>query len=150
MKKLQYKVDINAPKQDVYDKMIGTESYKKWASEFNPTSEFEGSWEKGEKIKFVGTDENGKKGGMVSKIAENIQGEFISIHHYGILDGENEITSGPEVEKWAPAYENYKFEEKNGLTTVTAEIDTNEEYEEYFNQTWPKAFGKLKEICEVK
>jgi hypothetical protein len=148
MKKLRYKVDINAPKRDVYNKMISPETYKTWTAEFNPTSEFEGSWEKGGKIKFVGTDENGKKGGMVSEIAENIPGEFISIHHYGILDGDNEITSGPEVEKWAPAYENYTFEENNGLTTVTAEIDTNEEYEEYFNKTWPKAFARLKEICE--
>lgn len=148
MKKLIYKVDINAPKQEVYEKMIDSENYKKWTYAFNPTSEFEGSWDKGEKIKFIGTDENGKKGGMLSKIAENIPGEYISIHHYGILDGDNEITSGPQIEKWAPAYENYTYEENDGVTTVTAELDTDEEYEEYFNKTWPEAFKVLKNICE--
>lgn len=147
MKKLSYKIDINAPVSIVYETMIGKETYKKWTVEFNPTSDFEGSWQKGSKIYFTGEHE-GKKGGMVSEIAENIANKFISIRHMGMLEGDKEITSGPEVEAWAGALENYSFEENNGITTVSVEVDTNDEYAEYFDTTWPKALDRLKEISE--
>ena len=151
MKKLQFKKDIYASAEKVYNTMLGIgtiETYEQWTSEFNPTSTYEGSWEKGSKIHFIGTDENGKKGGMVSEIADNIPYRFISIRHYGILDGENEITEGAEVEKWAGVLENYSFHEHNGVTTVTVESDTTEDYLDYFNTTWPNALNKLKELAE--
>ena len=67
MKKLQFKKDINASAEKVYNTMLGIDTidtYQQWTAEFNPTSTYEGSWEKGSKIYFVGTNENGKKGGM--------------------------------------------------------------------------------------
>jgi hypothetical protein len=85
---------------------------------------------------------------MVSEIAHIIPFQFVSIRHYGILDGENEITEGGEVEKWAGGLENYTFHENNGLTTVTVEIDVAEDYLDYFNTTWPKALNKLKDVVE--
>ena len=151
MKKLQFKKDIKASAEKVYNTMLGIgviETYQQWTSEFNPTSTYEGSWEKGSKIYFVGTDENGKRGGMVAEIADNIPFRFVSIRHYGILDGENEITEGAEIEKWAGGLENYSLQERDGVTTVTVDIDVTEDYLDYFNTTWPRALGKLKEIAE--
>ncbi len=151
MEKLQFKKDIKATSQKVYETMLGLKdknTYKHWTAIFNPTSTFEGSWEKDSKIYFVGVDENGKRGGMVSKIVENQPAKFVSIKHYGFLDGENEITTGEHVEKWAGGHENYFYEENNGVTTVTVEIDTVEEYISYFNEKYPAALEKLKEISE--
>lgn len=149
MKKVQFKIDIHAPAARVYDTMLGLsdiKTYEQWTAEFNPGSTYEGSWNKGSKILFVGTGENGEKGGMVAEIAENMPGRFISIRHYGILKGDQEITSGPEVEKWAGGLENYSFEENNGVTAVTINVDVTEDFVDYFNATWPKALAKLKEI----
>ena len=151
MKKLQYKKNINAPAEKVYNVMLGMdniETYEQWTAAFNPTSTYEGSWEKGSKIHFIGTDENGKRGGMVSEIADNVPYRFVSIRHYGILDGETEITEGAEVEKWAGGFENYSFEENDGVTTVTVDVDVTEEYTDFFNTAFPKALDKLKELAE--
>lgn len=151
MKKLQFKVNINAPVTKIYDFMLGIKSkstYEQRASVFNPTSTYEGSWDKGNKIQFIGTDEKGEKGGMVSRIAENIPNRFVSIQHYGLLMANMEITEGPEVEKWANGFENYSFEENSGTTTVTVDLDVTEDFLDYMNQTYPKALGKLKELCE--
>lgn len=151
MEKLQFKKDINAPAEKVYNTMLGIsniETYEQWTSEFNPTSTYEGSWEKGSKIYFIGTDENGKRGGMVSEIAGNIPFQFVSVRHYGILDGENEITKGAEVEEWAGGLENYSFHENNGVTTVTVESVVTADHLDYFNTTWPKALEKLKVLVE--
>ena len=87
---------------------------------------------------------------LFSRIAENIPNEFISIHHLGILDGDKEILDGPEVEGWGDALENYSFSENNGVTTVSVEMDTKEDYVDYFNETWPKALEILKKLSTVK
>ena len=151
MKKMRFKVIINAPANKVYDVMLGISNkltYEQWTALFNPTSTYDGNWEKGSKIQFIGTDEKGEKGGMVSEIFDNIPNRFVSIRHYGLLKANVEITEGPEVEKWANGFENYTFEENNGTTTVTVDLDTTEDFLDYMNQTYPKALDKLKEICE--
>ena len=151
MKKLQFSVSINTPAKKVYDTMLGVNNkatYEQWTALFNPTSSYDGNWEKGSKMLFVGTDEKGEKGGMVSEIVENIPGRFISIRHYGLVKAGVEVTDGPEVEKWANGFENYTFEENNGITKVTVDLDTTEDFEEYMNEAYPKALSKLKEICE--
>ncbi|MET3126789.1 hypothetical protein ABID42_001891 [Arcicella rosea] len=151
MEKLQFKVSINAPATKIYDFMLGINSistYKEWTSLFNPTSTYEGSWDKGSKMLFVGVDEKGEKGGMVSMIVENIPNQFVSIQHYGLLKADQEITEGPEVEKWANGFENYTFEENNVTTTVIVDLDTAEDFVDYMNESYPKALDKLKELCE--
>jgi hypothetical protein len=151
MEKLEFKKEINAPAQKVYDTMLGLydkATYEYWTAAFNPTSSYNGKWDKGSKMHFIGFDENGKKGGMVSEIEDNQPAVFVSIKHIGILDGDTEITSGELVEKWTGGYENYSYSEKNGVTTLTVEIDTLQEYKDYFTGTFPLALEKLKEICE--
>ena len=151
MKKIHFKIEINAPAQKVYNTMLGLSdksTYEYWVSAFNPTSTYEGTWQEGSKIYFVGVDENGKKGGMVSMIEANQPNKFVSIKHCGFLDGDNEITTGELVEKWAGGLENYTSQEANGITTVTVEMDAVEDYLDFFNATYPKALDKLKEISE--
>lgn len=151
MKKLQFSKDINAPALQVYRAMLGLDdkrTYEQWTAAFNPTSTFEGSWEKGSKIHFTGVDEHGKKGGMVSEVVEHKPAELVSVRHYGFLDGEQEITTGEQVEQWAGGLETYHYEERSGVTTVTVELDTVDAYLDYFNDTYPKALDKLKTAVE--
>ena len=151
MKKLQFNISIHAPVSAVYNIMLGISSkstYEQWTAMFNPTSTYEGNWEKGSKMLFIGVDEKGEKGGIVSKIAENIPNQFVSIQHYGLINAGKEITEGAEVEKWANGFENYSFEENNEVTTVKVEIDATEEFIDFMNETYPKALNKLKELCE--
>lgn len=151
MKKLQFNISIHAPVSAVYNIMLGISSkstYEQWTAMFNPTSTYEGNWEKGSKMLFIGVDEKGEKGGIVSKIAENIPHQFVSIQHYGLVNAGKEITEGAEVEKWANGFENYSFEENNEVTTVQVEIDATEEFIDFMNETYPKALNKLKELCE--
>jgi hypothetical protein len=151
MKKLQFKIDINAPVNKVYSIMLGIDdksTYEQWTALFNPTSSYEGSWSNGSRIHFIGIDEKGEKGGMVSEIAENNPNKFVSIKHIGLLVSGKEILEGPDVEKWTGGFENYSFEENNGISSLVVEVDVSEEFESYMNENYPKALDKLKEICE--
>lgn len=149
METLQFAININAPAQKVHRLMLAEDSYRQWTSAFNPGSTYKGSWEKGSKILFVGTDKEGKEEGMVSRIKEHQPGAFVSIEHLGMLDDGQEITTGPAVEEWRGALENYRFEEKDGVTLLSIETDTTEQFKSYFETAWPKALQKLKEICEA-
>lgn len=150
MKKISFAIEVEAPVSLVYQTMIDDTFYREWTRAFNATSHYQGSWAKGSKILFIGIDEQGERGGMVSRIRENIANQFISIEHLGLLQGAEEITSGPEVEAWAGALENYRFSGDKGTTQLTIEMDSNEEFESYFKETWPKALAKLKAICESR
>ncbi len=146
---LHFEISIGAPVEKVYASMLDDIPYRAWTSVFNPTSHYKGSWEKGAKILFIGTDQDGNVGGMVSRIRENIPNIFLSIEHLGVLQGDQEITSGPQVEAWAGALENYTFKKEGDHTRLIIDLDTNEEYKSYFEDTWPKALDKLKSICEM-
>jgi uncharacterized protein YndB with AHSA1/START domain len=148
MKNLTYNIDIKAPAREVQEIMVAHDTYRKWTAAFNPTSTFEGSWEKGSKIYFIGEGPEGKKGGMIAEIAENKPGEFISIRHYGMIDGDKEITDGPEVEAWQNSFENYYFSEQDGHTHLRITVDSDEKYQDHFDEAWPKALAILKSLCE--
>jgi uncharacterized protein YndB with AHSA1/START domain len=144
-----FEICINAKAEKVFKTMIAKKQYEEWTTEFNPDSHFEGSWEKGSRILFLGTDQNGNTGGMIGRIRENIPNKFLSIAYVGVVLNGKEILSGPEVESWAGAMENYTFKDKTGETILAVDVaGTNQEFKSYFTETWPKALKKLKAICE--
>lgn len=150
MQKLHFSVQINAPREKVWDTMLEDGTYREWTSTFNEGSYYEGNWETGSEIKFLGPGEDESSGlsGMYAKIEENRLHEFISIHHLGVIKNGEVDTTSDEVKKWAPAFENYTFADSEGGTLLTVDVDTNDEYKEIFEGMWPKALQTLKELCE--
>jgi len=145
---LYFQITIDKPADKVYNTMLDKRSYSEWTTEFDPTSRYEGSWQTGSKMLFIGTDKNGKEGGMVSRISRNIPNKILTIEHLGLYQDGEEITSGDEVDKWAGATEEYRFIDTGGKTLLEVELGGLMEYRSYFLETWPKALNKLKSICE--
>lgn len=149
MQKLHTSIVINAPKEKVWHTMLDDQPYREWTKAFNPGSYYKGDWSKGSKILFLGPSPDGSgEGGMVSRIAENKPFEFISIEHLGIVKNGVEDTTGAEAKKWAPAFENYTFEEKDGGTKVIVDMDIEDDLLEEFKKMWTEALQKLKELAE--
>ncbi len=148
MHKLQFSIVINAPRERVWNTMLNDETYRQWTAEFMPGSHYVGDWNKGSKILFLGPDGKGNMSGMVSRIKENRRHEYVSIEHLGFVQNGKEDTTSEAVKCWAGALENYTFKDLNGKTEVLVEMDTNEEYREMFENTWPKALQKLKKLAE--
>ena len=145
---LHFDIEINSSQDNVYKTMLDKKKYSEWTSVFNPDSHYIGSWDKGSKILFLGTDSDGELRGMVSMIKENIPGKFLSIQHNGIFQNGKEITCGPEIDEWAGILENYTFTLSNNKTLLSVDIDSSHEFKSYFIKTWPLALDKLKFICE--
>jgi len=150
MEKLTFNIIINAPKEQVWHTMLDDTTYRQWTKVFNEGSRYEGKWETGSEMRFIGVDEKGQEsGGMYSKIKEVRPFEYISIEHVGLITETGEIdTTSESVKKWTPAFENYSFTEKDAGTEVLVEIDVADEWKEMFSDMWPNALTKLKEIAE--
>lgn len=151
-KKLTFTITIKAPRAAVWDAMLQQDTYRIWTAPFSEGSRYEGSWEKGQRIRFLGPDggDGGSGGacGMVAQIADNRRHEFISIEHLGVIKDGVEDTSSEEARRWAPAFENYSFADAGGGTLLTIDMDVMPEYEEMFATMWPVALEKLRQICE--
>ena len=148
MPKLHFSITISAPKEKVWETMLGEATYRQWTEAFAPGSHFVGSWEQGADIKFLAPDDKGAMEGMVSRIRENRPYEYISIEHLGVAQGGKDDTSSEAIKGWAGAFENYTFKETDGRTEVLVEMDTADEHQEMFQNMWPNALKKLKELAE--
>jgi hypothetical protein len=88
--------------------------------------------------------------GMVSSIVAHRPNEFLSIKHLGTVKNGIENTESEEGKGWAGAVENYTLREQDAASTLTVEMDVSDEYRSYFEETWPKALSKLKDISETR
>ena len=150
MEKLHFSKVINAPKEKVWNAMLGERSYMEWTRVFGEGSHYKGTWKKGSKILFLAPGKSGSMEGMVSRIAENKPYNYISIEHLGLVHDGKEDTQSDAVKGWAGAFENYTFKEKDTKTELHIDVDANEEFKDMFASIWPKALDKLKEIAEKK
>ena len=144
MERIYFKIEIDATKEKVWDILLGETTYPKWTAPFSEGSRAVTDWQVGSKALFL----NAEGDGMVSKIAEHIPNEYISIHHLGIYKNGVEDYDSEEVKKWGDAFENYKLSTKDGKSLLSVEMDTEEDYKKYFEDTWPKALEKVKELAE--
>jgi uncharacterized protein YndB with AHSA1/START domain len=146
MMTLNFSTFIDASRRTVWETMLRPETYEIWTAAFVEGSRYEGSWEQGERIRFLSPDGNG----VTSVIAENRKHEFISIRHVGQIKHGVEDTESEEVRAWAPAFENYRFSDEGGSTRLDVDIDITPEYEDYMRKTWPAALARLKALCESR
>ncbi|MRR23983.1 hypothetical protein EG830_13515 [bacterium] len=145
---LHFETTINNSPENVFRIMLESESYSKWTKPFNPESRFTGSWEKGDRILFLGTDTDGKSSGMLCRIRENIPGKFLSIESVReVVDGK-EVTGVGKGETWHGALENYTLKPVGSSTQLLVDTDVPAEFRDFVLQAWPGALKILKELCE--
>ncbi|CAN5452749.1 hypothetical protein BH09BAC3_BH09BAC3_14820 [soil metagenome] len=144
-KKLEYKINIAANKQKVWDTMLAPTTYKEWVNSAWPGSFFEGEWKEGNNLRFITADGSG----TLATLLEHKPYEYSFAKHIAILnaggieDRDSELAKG-----WIGITEAYTFTEKNGATELKVEINTNPDWAKMFDDGWPTALSKLKEICE--
>ncbi len=146
---MDFKIEINAPREKVWDVLFGEKTYPIWTKAFSEGSNVETDWKKGSKALF--SDGSGK--GMVSRIAENVPNEFMSIEHLGMFDNGVEDYDSEHVKMWAGAKENYTLTDLDGKTDllIYMEMDDSEANKpmiDMFADMWPKALASVKELAE--
>jgi uncharacterized protein YndB with AHSA1/START domain len=145
MKNISYSVDINAPREKVWRIMSTHGPYEEFAGAGWPGATFQGEWRAGADMKFVSPNQ----GGTLAKLEEYVPQDHVLAKHIAVLkaDGSEDRTS-EEAKSWIGTTERYTFSENNGRTTLRVDINTPPNWEKMFNDGWPKALAKLKELAE--
>ena len=146
---MEFNIEINASRQKVWDVLFGVETYPLWTTAFSEGSRAETDWQKGSKALFT----DGSNRGMVSRIADNVPNEFMSIEHLGMFDNGVEDYESEHVKMWAGAKENYTLTDLSGKTNLHIfmqmdESEANKPMIDMFAGMWPKALAKVKELAE--
>lgn len=145
MKTLEFNIDIASARPKVWDTMLGPETYKQWTGDTWPESTYEGAWKEGEEIRFIAPG----KGGTLAVIDELRPQQYVRAKHVGLIGADGSVDRDGEAAKgWIGTEESYTFTEANGSTHVKVEIKTNPAWAKMFNDDWPRALAKLKEMCE--
>jgi len=146
MKKIQFSTEINAPKEKVWNVLWDDATYRKWVSVFSEGSKAVSDWKEGSKIHF--TNENND--GMYSLIDKRVDNEIMNFKHIGYVKNGIELPLDSTTENWSESTENYTLSETNGITTLTVEMAIMPEYQDYFNEKFPLALNKVKELAEAE
>lgn len=144
-KELEFTTQINAHAKKVWDIMLDLDTYKEWTNVAWPGSTYEGDWKKGSDIRFAGTDGSG----TLARITElDLYQRIVATHIAILLTGGGEDRTSPDAKKWIGTTESYFFSEKDGKTNFTVKMKVTPDWEQMFNEGWPAALKKLKEMSE--
>ena len=144
MKALFFTVDINATKETVWNVLWNDSTYRQWTSVFSEGSYCVSDWKQGDKILFLDADRNG----MFSLIEKKHTPEFMSFKHIGVVKNGEEQPLNDETKKWIGSTENYTLADSGDGTQLTVELMVSDDFTAYFNESFPKALQKVKELSE--
>lgn len=144
MKTLNFKIEINAPKEKIWTLMWEDAGYRKWASVFGEGTYAVSDWKEGSSIQFLMPE----GAGMNSVIEKKIENEFIAFKHLGMVKNFEVMPPDETSKEWEGAMETYRLTKANGNTILEVTLDTTDKYVDYFNTTFVKALAILKELSE--
>jgi uncharacterized protein YndB with AHSA1/START domain len=143
MKKLEFDIKIEAPTQKVWDILWNDNTYRKWTSVFHEGSRAVTDWKEGSKVLFLGEEDNGMYALIEKKVPNR---EMIFLHQGEIIKVEERPWATGD---WGESRESYFLEEDGTITKLRVELDSPDEYADYFTETFPKSLGKVKELAEA-
>jgi len=144
MKKTNFSIKIKAPREKVWKVLWNDQTYRMWTSVFSEGSYAVSDWKEGGKILFLSAEGDG----MFSTIAKNVPNSLMSFKHLGVVKKGKEEPVDEETKKWSGAEENYLLQENDGETELKVDMDTTDDFLQYFNDTFPKALEKVKTLSE--
>jgi hypothetical protein len=139
-------IDINAPKEKVWDVLFQDHFNRIWFAEFSPGTYADTDWHVGSKVIF--TDNSG--GGIIGKITVNNPHAILSIEYDGILVNGKEDFDSEGAKQMKGARETYELTQKDGITYLSIAGDIDLAYFDEMSLAWDRAMQKIKDLSEGK
>ncbi len=141
MKEMQFRVEIHAAKEKVWDTLWQDETFRQWADIIDPGTHMVGDLKEGSEVQFISVNGYG-----VTSLAEKLTAnEFLLLKHRA--DTQEDGKQRREDE-WTGGEESYALREEDGTTTLTVAFGVPPEMEDYFKVNYPKALERVKALAE--
>lgn len=143
---MHFSIEINASRAHVWRILWDDATYRQWTAVFHEGSHAESDWQEGSPILFLGPD----GGGMNSRIARNIPGQYMSFEHLGEIHGGVADTRILDANGGVAPQENYTLTDSDTGTLLEVSFDDpGPDMEAYFAETFPVALQKVQELAET-
>jgi hypothetical protein len=140
MQRLQFSIEMRAPKERVWNTLWEDKTFRDWANIVDEGMYMVGEIKEGNQVQFISSVSGYGVTSLIEKLALN---EFVSLRQMtDTKDG------GQREREWAGGLENYSLAEDDGVTTLTIEVDTPPGQEETFGARLPKALERIKTLAE--
>ena len=141
---LRYHITIDASPEKIWNILWSPDTYTEWTIYFAEGSKIETDWTVGGRALFL--DHSGD--GLITTILVYIPNHSVIFQYQGLLQGEVEDVSSPEVLEWQGALEQYTLEEVEGKTVLTVDLETTEAYQDMMEQAFEHGLKRVKELAE--
>ena len=143
MKTLHFKTSIEAPASIIWGILWDEASYPKWTAPFGEGSHAVSDWKEGSPVSFLGSD-----GGGIQSVIEKLKpNRLMLFKHIGVLK-EGKPHEDESHKDWAGAHEKYELSDVDGHTILHVDVDTTEQFSEYFSAKFPLALEVVKKLAE--
>jgi uncharacterized protein YndB with AHSA1/START domain len=146
MQPLQYSISIHATPQKIWEILWHKTSYTIWTSPFTYGTYALGQIALGESFQFLNPDGGGLYGTI--DICKNHQ--EIRFNHNGEVKNFEKIIDDSAKEIWGKIHEHYVLETNGNETILTVTIAGMNDWQAYFDDTFPKALQTVKNIIDKK
>lgn len=142
MKELEYKIEINKPKETVWFTLWDDQSFRDWSNNIDEGTYMLGDLFEGNEIQFI-SSVNGY--GVTSLVSKLIPNEYILFKHAS--DTQNTGTETRD-KQWTGGSESYTLTENDGSTVLIIKSEIPDELVEIFNVSMPMALDRIKYLAE--
>ena len=145
MKRINFTSHINASPEKVWNVLWNDSTYRQWTSAFSEGSYAESDWKEGSSIHFLSP----KGDGMFSIIDKLIPNEIMSFTHLAIMKEGVKQPEDETTKAWSGSKEIYTLKRSGNRTDLKVELDSTDEFADYFSNTFPLALEKVKSLAET-
>ncbi len=146
MKTMKFSTPIKADPDKIWEVLWNDRTYREWTSAFSPDPQYampDGLVEGG-RVHFL----DGKGQGMYSRIAKLEPSRKLTFEHLGTIKDGRERPEDEEMRKWKGAKESYVIDPNGDGCELKVEVDVADEHAGSFEDMFPKALAKVKQLAE--
>ncbi|MGL3001111.1 SRPBCC domain-containing protein [Flavobacterium sp. RSSB_23] len=146
METLHFSILIQAPKEKIWAVLWDDATYRQWTSAFCEGTYAVSDWEEGSKIHFLSPTGEG----MNSLIQTKQEYEYMAFKHLGELKNFQEMPIDEATQVWTGAMETYRLTTTTDGVLLETTMDCLAQYQQYFEDTFPKGLTIVKQLSETK
>ena len=143
MQKMQFSIEIEAPREKVWQTLFDDKTFRDWGSIIDEGQYMVGELAEGNEVQFISSEGLG----VTSFVEKLIPNEYIAFRQVA-----DTMDSGKQERKkeWTGGKESFELSEKNNSTNLAVNIDVPPGLEEIFKDRFPKALERVKILAEKK
>lgn len=139
-------IDIDAPRERVWDVLTGDATYRQWTAEFAEGSYADTDWQQDSSVRFLGPDGTG----LLGRVVDSRRPDLLDVEYTGVVGGGTDDTTSEQARAWAGTHETYRLTGAGIGTHLVITAPMEDAYYDDMVSAWDRALARVKELAEAR